>query len=273
MSVEVGSQYRSTLTVTDATGTLVDPATHVLTVTLPDQTTATPSVVRDSLGTFHSDYTLTQEGLHVLVWTTTAPTTSRTDYLNANIFRSIVGIDEARAFINDDDTSRDDILRQIMASATELAEGIVGSCVQRTYTDERVPGYERQVIRLPHAPLVSVTAVQSITSVYAGGPSWTVSNLIVYPDSGTVESADLIPFWWGPWKATYTAGRLVIPQRVQLAVKEIILDLWATQRSYGFGTLEPGPEDTARYEQMLNSYDMPPHARALLEREAMPGFA
>ena len=270
MSVEVGSQYRSTLTVTDATGALVNPATKVLTVTLPDGTTATPSVVSDGTGLFHSDYTIAQEGLHVFVWTTTAPVTSRTDYLNANVFRSVIGIDEARQFINDTDTTKDPILRQMMAAATELAEGIVGSCIQRTYTNERIPGFDKQVIRLPHAPVISVT---SIVSVYSGGPVWNTADLIIYPDSGTVEPTSLIPFWWGPWSATYVAGRLVIPERVQLAVKEIILDLWATQRPYGLDEMEPGPEDTARYEQMLASYEMPPHARALLEREAMPGFA
>lgn len=273
MSYEVGSQYRSVLTVVDSTGALVDPTTKVLTVTLPDQTTVVPAVTRDSLGTFHDDYTLTEEGLHQFMWVTTGPVTHRTDYINAGIWRSVIGLDEAKAFVNDTDDSLDDIMRSIMATATELAEDIVGNCVQRLYTDERIPGFDKQVIRLPHGPLPTVNAVTSISSVFPGGPSWAGTDLIVYPDSGTVEPLNMIGFWWGPWKATYTAGRLVIPEKVQLAVKEIIYDLWAIQRPYGADSLEPGPEETARYEQMIAGYNMPPHAKAMLEAEAQPGFA
>src|ERR1700750_2942846 len=124
MSVEIGAQYRTTLTVKDATGALTDASTQSAVVTLPDQTTASLTVTRDSLGTYHADYTGVQEGLHKIVWTTTGPVTSRTDYVNFAAFRSIVGIDEVRAFIGYTEGDRDSTLRQIMAAATELAEGI-----------------------------------------------------------------------------------------------------------------------------------------------------
>jgi hypothetical protein len=274
MSVEVGSLYRSTLTVTDSTGALVAPTTKVLTVTLPDQTLATPTVVTDSTGHYHVDYAVTQEGLHKFVWVTTGPQTSRTDFLNANAWRSVVGIDEVREYINYVDTDKDAILRHIMLSATELVESICGVCVQRTFTDERIPGTEKQVIRLPHGPLPNANAVTSITSVWPGGPTWAGDALIVYPDSATVEpSSWMSPFWYGPWKATYVAGRTIISANIQLAVKEIIYDLWAIQRPFGLDSLELGPEETAAYETALSSYEMPPHAKSLLEKEAMPGFA
>lgn len=273
MSVEVGSLYRSTLTVTDALGNPATPATKVLTVTLPDQTTATPTVTTDTANTFHVDYPITQEGQHKFVWSTTGPQTSRTDYVNANAFRSIVGIDEVRQYISYTTTEKDSILRAIMASATDLAEGIVGSCVQRRFVNEIVSGYSAQVIRLPHAPLPTSAAVETITSVWPGGPSWVTADVIAYPASGTVEARSMIPFWFGPWQVTYTAGRLVIPERIQLAVKEIIYDMWALQRPFGVDSYELGPDETARYEATLAQYDIPPHAKSLLEKEAQPGFA
>lgn len=273
MSIEVGAQYRFSFTVKDDTGALVNPTTKVVTVTLPNQTTATPSITTDSLGTFHSDYTMTVDGLHKFNITTTGPVTTRTDYVNAAQFRSVLGIDEARTYVGETDTSRDSILRQVMMSATERAESIVGVCVQRVFTNERIPGSTRAVLKMPHVPLPTDTSITSISSVFPNGPAWTTPDLIVYPDSGTVEPLSRIPFWWGPWKATYTAGRLVIPESVLLAVKEIIYDLWATQRPFGADSFEPGPEDTARWEQMLSSYELPPHAKALLEQEAQPGFA
>lgn len=273
MSVEVGSLYRTTLTVTDALGAPATPATKVLTVTLPDQTVATPAVTTDTANTFHVDYLIAQEGLHKFQWGTTGPVTSRTDYQNANAYRSIVGIDEVRQYISYTTTDKDSILRAIMASATELAEGIVGSCVQRRHINEIVTGNEKSILRLPHAPLPSITAVETIVSVWPGGPSWATSDLIVYPATGSVEAKSMIPFWMGPWQVTYTAGRLVIPERIQLAVKEIIYDMWALQRPYGVDSFELGPDETTRYEQGLSTYDIPPHAKALLETEAQPGFA
>lgn len=273
MATEVGSQYRFSFTVKDDTGTPVNPATKTVTVTLPDQTTATPSVVADSTGTFHADYTFAQEGLHKFVAATTGPVTSKTDYAAANVFRSVIGIDETRNYIGETDTTKDAVLRQVMAALTDKAESIAGTCVQRRIVDERVTGSLRQVLRLGRAPLPTDTAVESVTSVFPGGPSWVTADLIVYPDSGTLELASQLPFWWGPWKVTYTAGRLVVPERIQLAVKEMVFDFWASQRSYGPGDLEPGMDDTARWETALAQYEIPPHAKSLLEIEAQPGFA
>jgi hypothetical protein len=242
-------------------------------VILPDQTTATPTAVNDSVGTYHADYTMVQEGLHKFTAATTGPVTSKTDYVPVNIFRSIIGIDEARTYVGETDTTRDDILRQLMASITEKVEAIVGLCIQRTFTNERQPGYEAHVIKLKHGPLPTETAVTSISSLFAGGPTWTTAQLIVFPESATIQTVDQLDFWYGPWKATYTAGRLVIPQSIQLAVKESIFDFWANQRPYGAGDLEPGLTATSEWEERLAQYDIPPHAKTLLEPHEQPGFA
>lgn len=275
MSYEVGTLYTSDLTVTDNTGVLVNTSTQVLTITLPDGTTVTPAVSHDSTGNYHVDYQLTQEGLYRFYWTTTGPITSKTEYVNAEVFRSVIGMAEAKTFINFDSGSDEDILRQIMGAATELAESIVGSCVQRQLTNIRIPGNSKVAIRLPRAPLPSETAVTSISSIYSGGPSWTNvdGDFIVSPESGVVQLQGFIPFWMGPWKATYTVGRVVIPASIQLAVKEIIYDIWSTQRPYGANEMEPGPEATARFEQMVASYQIPSHAMTLLSKFEMPGFS
>lgn len=275
MSFEVGTLYTSDLSVTDDQGDLIDTSTQTLTVTLPDGTVATPVVSHDSTGNYHVDYQLTQEGLHRFYWTTTGPVTSQSEYVNAVVFRSVVGLAEAKTFVNFDTSSDEDTLRQIMGAATELAESIVGSCVQRTLTDIRIPGNTKPALRLPRGPLPSDSAVTSISSIYNGGPSWTFANgdLIVSPESGVVQLQGFIPFWFGPWRATYTVGRVVIPSSIQLAVKEIIYDMWSTQRPYGADELEPGPEATARFEQMVASYQIPSHAMTLLSKFEMPGFA
>src|SRR6266702_1602913 len=271
---ELGQPYRFTLKVFDVNGALTDSSTQSVTVTLPDLTTSSLSVVRDSLGVYHADYTpAAEEGLYKFQGVTTGPVTSKTDYVPFNVFRSIVSIDEARIFAGYTEGDQDALFRQVMSAATEKAESIVGHCVQRRFVNDRVPGYSAQVLRMPHGPLPSDTAVESITSVYPGGPSWVTADLMQYPDSATVELVNWLPFWYGPWKATYTAGRAVISEKIQLAVKEFIYDFWSSHRPYGLGGLEPGPEETARWEAALAQYEIPPHARALLESEEQPGFA
>jgi hypothetical protein len=271
----VGAVYRSTIQVRDDTGALTNPATKIYTVTQPDGSTATPTIVSDGTGLFHADFMGAQEGLHSVSWVTTGPDTARTDYENFIVFRSVVGIGEVRDFLHLNDTSQDDMLRVFMAGATELAESIVGTCVVRTITNEHIPGGMRAAIRLPQGPLPDASAVTSITSVWPNGPTWDSTLLNVYPESGVVEPKDMQGFWFGPWVATYKAGRKIIPLAVVLAVKEIVFDLWATQRMPQADQLEPGLEETSTYEAtMPPGYDMPPHAKALLAGVGgMPGFA
>lgn len=273
MAVELGGQYRFVFVVRNDLGALVAPSTNTVTVLLPDQTTTTITAINDSLGTYHADYTTVQEGLHKFTASTTGPVTTKSDYVPVNVYRSLIGLDEARLYIGESDTTRDDILRQVLSALTDKIEAVVGNCIQRIYTNERQPGSEAHVIKLKHGPLPSDTAVTSISSVFAGGPTWVTAQLIVFPDSATIQTADQLDFWYGPWKATYTAGRVVIPSAIQLALKEALFDFWANQRPYGAGDLEPGLTQTSEWEERLAQYDIPPHAKSLLEPFEQPGFA
>lgn len=274
MATDVGAQYRTSIEVRDPAGVLTNPATKVVTVTLPDQTTATPSITSDGTGLFHADFTISQEGLHKIVWSTTGPITSKTDYENGIVFRSVVGLTEAREYLNLSDTSKDGLLRGTLATATELAESITGTLCIRTFTNDHCPGSERSAIRLPHGPLPTAAAVTSVTSVWPGGPSWNTAALNVYPDSGIIEPVDYRGFWLGPWKATYTGGRTVIPQRWVEAVLEIVFDLWAYQRGQLADPLVPDYSDSTEYAARIPpGYEMPARAKAMLRRGSLPGFA
>lgn len=276
-AIETGESYTSTFVLTDVSGNYID-ATVVLTVTLPNQTTVTPSVTHDSLGHYHVDYTLALEGLYKFQWTSTGPSTSKTDYVPVSTFRSIVSVDDVKAFINygsSTSNEKESLLRQVMMSVTELVEEVVGTCVIRTFTNERVGStMTARVLKLTHGPLLNETSITSISSVRQNGPVWTqaLNEFIVYPDSATVELENQMPFYYGPWKATYTAGRAVISQKIQLAALEICYDMWATQRPYGADALEPGPSETATWENLVASYKIPPHAMAMLSGEERPGF-
>jgi hypothetical protein len=186
MSTDVGSYYRTKLTVYDDTGALATPGTKTCTVTLPDQTTASASVTTDSTGKLHADYKMTVEGLHKFSWATTSPTTSKIDYENATVYRSVVGLGEMRAYLHLTDTTGDEILRDYMMSATAQAEHIAGTCVAKTVTKERIPGRTRPALRLPQGPLLPDTDV-TITSVWPSGPTWDQDNLTIDYEGGIVS--------------------------------------------------------------------------------------
>jgi hypothetical protein len=243
VNVEPGTVYRATFTdVRDENGTLITPSAITCTITLPDQTTATPTVVEDSTGNFHADYLTTTEGLHFATWAADIPNITKTDYFTASAFRSIVSISEAKAHLNMTGTGDDDELRRFMQAATELVESRAGTCVPRTVTDEWITGSVRQLIRLPSGPLPSKTSVTSITSTWPGGPSWGPDDLIVNPAAGTVRLKTMVPFWWGPWTWSGTAGRTVIPERFLQAAKEQLRHLWETQRGPSPSPPLPGEE-------------------------------
>jgi len=146
---EVGSSYTSAIVVVDAQDAFVSPSTVTVTVTRPDRTTETPTYTEDSEGHFHLDYVLAQEGLYKFSWVTQTPYTAKTDFVSATEFRSVVGIDDVKSFINFESSGNEAILRQIMMTATELIEETVGTCVIRDYTNERVVGSTAKVLKLP----------------------------------------------------------------------------------------------------------------------------
>jgi hypothetical protein len=59
-----GSLVRCLVQIKDVNQTLIDATTVVVTLTLPDASTSTPSVTHDSVGNYHCDFTTTQTGTH-----------------------------------------------------------------------------------------------------------------------------------------------------------------------------------------------------------------
>ena len=178
------------------------------------------------------DYVTAQVGLHKVAWLTTSPTTAATDYFPVRQYVSIISLAEAKEHLNKKLTASatDSELRRFMMAATEVIESKAGTCVMRPVVNELIPGTCTRLIRLPSAPVPDAASVTSITSMRTGGPSWLAADLIVNPDAGTCQSLDYHGFWAGPWQWSGTAGRRVIPERLEHAVKEQFRHLWEMQR-------------------------------------------
>lgn len=284
MSTDVGGTYRSTMEVYNDVGVLTEPATKACTITLPDQTTTSGTIISDGAGTLYCDYVVAHEGIHRFDWVTTVPTTSKTDYENGILYRSVLGLGEMRNHLRITDTTRDEILRGLMMTATTMAERIVGTTVPKPIVDEIIPGYNKPTLRLLSAPILYLpTTIMGVTtytdidivSVWDGGPTWDETSVYVYPEYGIIEPKNFIGFWYGPWKATYTAGRSVIDTRIIQAVKMMVMDMWAPLRGMLDDSLVPDALEQAEIiSRLTSSYEMNPAAKRMLQSTTLiPGFA
>ena len=230
--IDVGQVYHATLLIANQA---IPPATIVLTITLPDGTTLTPSVgtgAASGTGWLLSyDYLTTMAGLHEASWVTTVPGTAAADAFNVRDYRAILSLAEGKTHLgggppppgpatttNSATSSRPSPKSSNPRSArASAAPSPSGSPTRRPAT-----------IVLNQPPVISVT---SVTSVWTGGPSWTTAQLVTDADAGTVTiQYGAMPFYWGPWDVVYVAGRAVVPERYIHAAKELLRHLWDTQR-------------------------------------------
>jgi hypothetical protein len=228
--IDRGTTYRATLSVYDGTGALANPLSASCVITLPDGSTASPPVTLPPVVTGHlvADYVTTQAGLHKAAWVTSTPGTAAVDYFSVRDFISIISTAEAKAHLNQSSSTPvtdDDELRNFLMAATEVVESKIGPCVRRSVTERVNEG--GRVLALSKFPVLSV---ESVTSVWSGGPSWTAAQLIWDGDAGIVHQNLWWPFWYGPWTVAYTVGRLAVAERHLHAAKELLRHLWETQR-------------------------------------------
>ncbi|HEY5987032.1 MAG TPA: head-tail connector protein [Streptosporangiaceae bacterium] len=276
MAVDAGQTYRWTLDVRDASGAPANAATIALTITLPDQTTLTPTVANPPAvtGSYIYDHVTTLAGLHKFTSVTTSPGTAKTDYVNVRAYRSVLGLDEAREYLNVTDRSRDELIRSTLGAITREIERHIGTCVIRAIANEFIPGEVRDAIRLPSGPLPTDTSVTSIASVYPWGPSWATADLIVDGAGSMAYTADGTPFTGGPWRWSGTAGRAVISDDVIDGAKMALWDAWATQRGASADQLEPSLSETGDYSAgPPPGYRLPPRVLQLIGGEKIPTFA
>lgn len=216
-------------------------ATVVLTVTLPDGTTATPAVTESS-GTYTATVATPQAGQYRLKWSIAASSTVYTDFLDvwpANP-RFIIPLDELVSALRQTTpvtASDQSDMRLIIAAATEIIEDVVGAVLVRTevqYADGGKSGvalYERPTT------ITSVTADgETLTSgddyvvalnegiVYAGSPS--------SPQRFTPGRQNIV--------ITYTTGTATIKPNIRLAAIELCRHMWQIGRQTNMRAQLPG---------------------------------
>ena len=266
--IDLGDLYPLTVDIADSDGNPANASAVTLTITLPDLTTASPSVSNPSTGRYQVDYATAQAGRHVARWVATGTNAAT----HAEVFNvapaspgAIIGLGEAKKHLNMSltKTGDDEELREVIEGATSVVEDVVGPVVVRSFTDQDTEGGPFLV--LDNAPAVSLT---SVTAVLTGGTSYDVLGLDLDGEHGVIHRLDGGRFC-GPLRIVYIAGRPIVPNNIIEGTKVIVGHAWDTQRGQlgrtGFGgdsDLVPTPSGFLVPRRAMEWFR--PHAKAPL---------
>jgi hypothetical protein len=230
VAYDLGDTVTLDLTVKDSAQALVNASTNVLTITLPDNTTTTPTASNPSTGYYLATYVPTQSGLHKWRWITTGPATGETGAFNVldPLPPLLLSLAEAKTYLNipSTETSNDEELRGFLETVTPCIEAEVGPVVRRTVTATFDPGC---IPVLPYRPVISLTSAALVSS----GAAVDITNLVVVELGGYLRSKTYAPLPFEPWTLTYVVGRPVVTANIRLAAEEALKDYWGSQRGAG----------------------------------------
>lgn len=251
--------YVSAIEVRNAAEVLEDATLVVCTITLPDGTTATPTVTNGGAGLYSTTYTPTQLGHHEVLWKATGTNAcSREDVFNVARPITLISLAEAKGAVNFTGTDQDEELRLYVEAATDMIERLVGPIVPRDVTETvcASAGY----LSLTSTPVVEVSTVDSATG---SGQSYVTADLLARPVSGLVTLADGTGIVGDTYTVTYTAGRTgPIEARFLHACRLLVQHMWTTQR----GSSSPGKRRGESFESTPGAaYSMPTRVLELLQ--------
>lgn len=235
MSVyDVGDVWSQFFYVRDSTGALASAGAVTATITLPDATTASPTVTNPSTGTYLITYStaLTQLGRYgVYVQATGSNACAMSDQFDVRAQTALLSLADARATLNYDagDTSDDEEIRDYLDVATDLLERRIGPVIPRAITEDVQLAGDGFMPRQP--PVISLT---SLTPVQTLGITLAAADFAVL-STGKVVRKDGLSLYGGWWYTiVYQAGRQgTVPPRFLQAGRLILKDLWDNQRPKG----------------------------------------
>lgn len=261
--LDLGDTYTTTVTVTDATGTKVNAGSVTATITLPDLTTATPTVNNPSTGVYSISYPTTQSGLHQLEWVGTgANSFANSDAFNVAAVAPgfMISLADARAGLGFQatNTTSDEDLRLFISAATPIMEDLLGAAIPRSRTETHDGGSSQ--IALLYSPVMSVTSViETVGSSYVrtltgqspfSGGSFDPFGYAIDQQTGIITRLAAgypINFMAGlrNVQITYVSGRTLTGNHL-LAARRVVKFLWQTeQQNYVPNQFSPESEPTA----------------------------
>jgi hypothetical protein len=256
VAIDVGDPLPNlAITITSDGTTLADAGTVVLTLTLPDGSTVTPTVNHPGTGSYNAVYIAAQAGQYLINWVATGAnscTLSDVRQVQASNPGMMISLYEARRGLGfqSGNTASDEDLRTFIAAATPIMEDLIGPVNTHVETYD---GGSTQ-IGLLYPPVMSVTTViESAGSNYQR--TLTLQNLFTTSSTDAYGyTVDLttgvltrraagvaVPFLRGlrNIQVTYIAGRVMAGNHL-LACRRLVKHLWQSeQQNYSPGLTSP----------------------------------
>jgi hypothetical protein len=277
MAYDVGDMPVLTFyTYDNATGqTLTDATAVVITLTLPDGTTQTPTVTHAGTGTYTIQPTLAQAGSYTILINATGATAggAYTDglYVEPATWAGIVSLGEAKSYLGITSSTNDEKLRSLIIAISDAAEWYAGQVFRpRTVTKKFSPGFqgwETILLENDATSIVTVTengvtlTVDTQYSLDEAGVLWRKSS--AYATRSWISGHDNVV-------VTYVRGSSTIPAALRLAVLDYLRDEYQTQRGPGQGGVAPGGANSDGYQPETNV--LPPRIRTILDNLALGGM-
>jgi len=275
----LGSQVPLGVTITDATGTPADATAVVLTVTLPDGTTATPSVNHSGTGLYDADYTPSQSGRHTIFWVATG--TNASSYSDDFTVRdpndiSIVSFDEVKDHLNIPSTSttNDSELYRFIDAATDMAEAYTGTVLGRkTFTNEVYDGNQTDLrLQNPRALQILSVVENGITLTAADYALDYTGQRLSRVTAGSLNEPNFYGIWAPGSKnitVSYVAGFTNPRPQAKQGVLELVRHLWQTQRG-SMNVISRNQNGDDFYP--ASTFSMPRRVMELLDPISLPGI-
>lgn len=264
MAFDLGDPVPLTITITDANDQPTNASSVVLTITLPDGTSVTPTPTNPGAGVYAVDYLPTQVGLHQVRWVSEGPGAAFPDVFDVRAGgMTIVSLADVKRQLSFTGNVRDDEARWYAEAVTTVIENHLGQAVvRRTRVEEHCV---RSGLALNWTPVVSLTSMALVNGTY----TWDVSTLHCSPSGVVTSPLGVAPY--GNLRVVYLAGMAQISANIGLASEIIIQHLWQTKRpERGSGSRSGALADSMGYQQ--SGFAIPNRALELLGA-GLPGIA
>jgi hypothetical protein len=294
----VGSPVPLTFTLTNSAGQPVNAvATQpVVTVTLPDTTTATPAVSNTGPGIYTAAYDTTQAGHHTVKWVCSDATYPGGDADEFDVWSltstNVLSFSDAKSILSiaQSTTTWDDLVQKVNGSLTTWLEWYCGAIVPKTVVESlRVGGLVVQLSQPPVNELLAWTSVPSqfqfdttrvvptppspMYPVMVYGVTYPLSQLYADQKNGWVRHTSGLPFYYGPYLWQYLCGYSIIPQAIRYAAMVTLKHLFAIDRG-GAAAVAAGAAVAAADEETVATpfgFAVPNRAIEALAPFQMPG--
>lgn len=245
--------------------TPTNAASVVITVTLPDNSTQTPSVSNPSTGVYTATGPSTQQGRYRVRYVTTNPTDAKSDVYDVyDMSLALLSLADARDTLNydDGDTQDDEEVLLYVGVATRIIERLIGPVIPRTVTED--VQLEGDGFFTRHPPVQSLT---SLTPVRTNGVTYTAADFQVL-STGKIVRKDGAWLLGGWYTVVYQAGRTgAVDSDTLQAARVLLKHLWDTQRPQG---VRPG---LGNDDTFIANYTIPNRVMELIQTQRYIGVS